>query len=256
MPDAKARVTASIQRAQADLDRALADLRRVPASHPASIGLGVHALNNYLNVTEVTVELLQASLRDYPDPEVHSWLAGLRHLTDVMDHTLGRLLHGSSPGDFPLKFEFVNLSALMGRGCEYYRRIAQHKQIDVTLQSVGNIVPVWADRVAVAVVADNLLSNAVKFSSPGQEVQVQIMSEPGFVVCSIRDRGPGISQEDQQELFHEGVLLSAVPTDGEPSTGFGLALAKKFIDRMNGALWCESEPGRGACFSFRLPVRG
>ena len=253
--DTKARVAASIERARADLDRALADLSLIPASNPASIGLGVHALNNYLNVTEVTVELLQLSLRGHPDPEVHTWLEGLRHMTNVMHHTLGRLLHASAPGDFPLKLEVVDLSTLMERGCDYYRRIAQRKQVGISLQSVGNVVPVWADRVAVAVVADNLLSNAVKFSGPGQEVQVQIMSEPGSVVCSVRDHGPGLSLEDQQKLFQKGVPLSVVPTGGESSTGFGLALAKDFMDRMNGALWCESEPGRGACFSIRLPVR-
>jgi signal transduction histidine kinase len=253
--DTKARVAASIERARADLDRALADLSLIPASNPASIGLGVHALNNYLNVTEVTVELLQLSLRDYADPEVHTWLEGLRHMTDVMHHTVGRLLHASAPGDFPLKLEFVNLSALMGRACEYYRRNAQRKQVTIALRSVGNIAPVWADRVAVAVVADNLLSNALKFSSPGQEIQVQIMSEPGCVICSVRDHGPGISEEDQQKLFQKGVPLTAVPTGGEPSTGFGLALAKDFVARMNGELWCDSELGHGACFSFRLPVR-
>jgi signal transduction histidine kinase len=252
--DSKAKVAASIEHARADLDRALADLSLIPLSHPASIGLGVHALNNYLNVTEVTVELLQLSLHDHADPDVHSWLQGLRHMTDVMHHTVGGLLHATAPGEFPLKLEFVNLSTLIGRGCDYYGRIAQRKQIAITLQSVGDVQPAWADRVAVAVVADNLLSNAVKFSRPGQAVHVQIMSEPGFVVCSVRDQGPGISLADQQKLFQKGVPLSTSPTDGEPSTGFGLALAKDFIDRMNGTLWCESEPGRGACFSFRLPI--
>ena len=113
---------------------------------------------------------------------------------------------------------------------------------------------VQADRVALAVVAENLLSNAVKFSKPGTTIQVQLMSEPGSVVCTVRDEGPGLSREDHSRLFQKGVTLSALPTGGEASTGFGLALAKVFIDQMGGALWCESEPGHGARFSFRLPA--
>jgi signal transduction histidine kinase len=112
---------------------------------------------------------------------------------------------------------------------------------------------VRADRVALAVVADNLLSNAVKFSRPGTTVQVQVVTEPDVVVCSVRDQGPGLSTADQAKLYQRGVTLSAVPTAGEPSTGYGLAMAKEFMERMGGELWCESELGRGACFSFRLP---
>jgi signal transduction histidine kinase len=46
--------------------------------------------------------------------------------------------------------------------------------------------------------------------------------------------------------------LNSVPTGGEAASGFGLTIAKEFVERMGGKLWVESEPGRGACFSFRL----
>jgi signal transduction histidine kinase len=104
-----------------------------------------------------------------------------------------------------------------------------------------------------AVVADNLLSNAVKFSKAGTTVQVQVMTEPGVVVCGVRDQGPGLSTADQARLYQKGMPLSAVPTAGESCTGYGLAMAKEFMDRMGGQLWCESEAGRGARFSFHLP---
>ena len=48
--------------------------------------------------------------------------------------------------------------------------------------------------------------------------------------------------------------LGSVPTGGESASGYGLAVAKELIDRLNGDLWCESELGAGACFSFRLPT--
>jgi hypothetical protein len=173
-----------------------------------------------------------------------------------MHHAVGRLIWVSANDDFPLKLESVNLSLLMQRACDYYRRAADRKQLAIVCRSVGDVPPALADRVAVAVVADNLLSNAVKFSNPGSEIQVQVMAGPGGVVCSVCDHGRGLTALEQAQLFTRGLKLGAAPTAGEPSTGFGLAIAKDFVDRMGGRLWCESEPGAGACFSFRLPYYG
>jgi signal transduction histidine kinase len=45
-----------------------------------------------------------------------------------------------------------------------------------------------------------------------------------------------------------------VPTGGEPSSGYGLAVAKELIEKLNGEIWCENRPGQGASFAFRLPI--
>ena len=108
------------------------------------------------------------------------------------------------------------------------------------------------DRVAIAVVADNLLANAVKVSPPHSTIAVQLMAEPGYAVCAVRDAGPGLSADEQQLLFHKDMPVRAGnPDDG---AGFGLAIAHEFVRRMDGELWCESEPASGARFSFKLPA--
>jgi signal transduction histidine kinase len=70
----------------------------------------------------------------------------------------------------------------------------------------------------------------------------------------VRDRGPGICKEDQAKLFQVGVTLSTRPTAGEPQTGIGLALTAELVRAMKGEIFCESEPGRGSTFGFRLPA--
>jgi signal transduction histidine kinase len=70
----------------------------------------------------------------------------------------------------------------------------------------------------------------------------------------VTDEGPGLSREDQAKLFQRGVRLSPVPTGGEASNGYGLSMAKELTNKMGGEIWCESQFGRGAKFSFRLPV--
>ncbi len=68
------------------------------------------------------------------------------------------------------------------------------------------------------------------------------------VRCEIQDQGPGLSEEDRQNLFGKFNRFSAKPTGGEHSTCLGLFIVKKLTEAMNGKVWCESESGCGAVF--------
>ena len=250
----KEQATAAILRAQAELEQALSELEKMPAFDPRAVAFSAHALNNYLAVTGGTVELLLGSLVDYPDPKIRNWLEGLGHVTELMRHTVSQLMTSSAPKDVKLRFLKWDLAPLVQRTCNYYQRIADRKNISIVFEPASDIPPVWTDPVAVAAVLDNLLSNAVKYSFPGKKIWVQLRGEMTSVVCSVRDEGPGLSQEDQAKLFQRGIQLSSVATGGEPSRGYGLAVAKELIDKLNGDLWCESTLGAGACFSIRLPA--
>src|SRR5262249_42535541 len=120
----------------------------------------------------------------------------------------------------------------------------------------GNPAFVRADRIALAAVLDNLLGNAAKYSPAGKRIDVCVSTEPDGVVCTVTDHGAGLTAEDQARLFQRGVRLSSTPTGGETTTGFGLYISKRLIERMGGSIWCESAPGQGCKFSFRLPAFG
>ncbi len=250
----KDRVVASLVSAKAELDRALADLESLPAFDPGVVGFAAHALNNYLTVTDGTTELLGMALQGHPDEAVHHWLQALRQVTNLMLHTTSQLMTAAAGGD--PKLTFARFDVVMGvrRGCDYYQRVADGKQIRLLFEPAAAALFARTDRVAAAAVLDNLLSNAVKYSPPGKRVWVRVRSEGHSVVCGVQDEGPGLTPEDQTRLFQRGVRLSAVPTAGEPSTGYGLAVAKELVGQLGGEIWCESQPGQGACFSFRLPA--
>jgi two-component system, sensor histidine kinase LadS len=250
----KEQATVAILRAQAELEEALLALEKMPAFDPGTIAFSAHVLNNYLTVTGGTVELLLWSLADHPDPQIRSWLEGLGHSTELMRHTVSQLMTLSAPKDVKLRFLKWNLAPLVQRACNYYQRIADLKNIFIVCEFPSDIPPVWTDPVAVAAVMDNLLSNAVKYSFPGKQIWVQLRGDAVSVVCSVRDEGPGLNEEDQGKLFQRGVKLSSIPTGGESSSGYGLAVAKELIDKLGGDLWCESRAGAGTCFSFRLPA--
>lgn len=251
----KEQATTAILKAQDELKQALSELEKMPAFDPGVVAFSAHALNNYLTVSGYTVELLGMALVDHPDPQIRNWLEGLRHVTHLMSHMASQLMASAVSMDTKLWFLMWEIAPLVRRSCEYYQRIADRKNILIVCEFASDIPPVWTDPVAVAAVLDNLLSNAVKYSFPGKKIWVQIRVDGASVVCSVRDEGQGLSQEDKAKLFQRGVRLSSVTTGGEPSSGFGLAVAKELIDKLGGDLWCESTLGVGSCFSFRLSTQ-
>src|SRR5262249_22258718 len=78
----------------------------------------------------------------------------------------------------------------------------------------------------------NLLNNAVKYSAPGTTVQFTVEQVGPDAFCTIRDRGIGISEEDQQHLFKAFHRGSNVGT--RPGTGLGLLLVSRCVDLHGG----------------------
>jgi signal transduction histidine kinase len=251
--DPRTTATESIEGAIAYLAEALVELDRIPVHDRATIGYVMHAMNNCLSVADATLSLMRQSPSTSHDPQMIAWVDGLRHVTNLMHITVGRLARGAPAQEFQLKFDYINLPRLMERACDYHRRSASGKSLSITCRTIGAVPNVWADAVAVAIIADNLLSNAVQHSHPGDEVLVQISPAPGGVVCSVRDYGPVLNEAEQGRQFERGAGSEPEPGDDDRLTGFGLTIAKHFIDRMSGRLWSETNLERGACFSFRLP---
>jgi signal transduction histidine kinase len=252
--NSKDKIITSLQTAQAELEKALGDLAQLTAFDANRVQFAAHTLTNYLTVIAAGIDLLQLHLINHPDEQTHRWLDTLRHATTLMTHTVLELMNTPTAEREQFLWEKVDLPTLVQRACDHYQRVADHKQITIHLEVDVPSPFVWADRVAVAAVLDNLLSNAVKFSPPQRRIWVRVTAEPTHLVCTVQDEGPGLSAEEQTRLFQRGVRLGPVPTGGEPSSGYGLAVAKDLIDRLNGEIWCQSQPGQGASFAFRLPM--
>ena len=94
----------------------------------------------------------------------------------------------------------------------------------------------------------------MKYSPPGTTTHVHSLPEADYILVTVRDEGPGISEADQKKLFQKYTRLSARPTGGESSTGLGLAIVKRLAEAMSGTIQCHSAPGGGSTFTLRLPV--
>jgi two-component system sensor histidine kinase/response regulator len=164
------------------------------------------------------------------------------------------LANASTDHSLNLRTEPVNLSDSASRAVQQHQETAKRKQLVLKLVLPSNSSLVQADGPALNQVLDNLLSNAIKFSPPGKQIRLTVCP-PGarYVECQVQDEGPGFSEDDRARMFRRYARLSARPTGGEPSTGLGLSIVKKLVLAMQGELACESTPGNGATFAFRLP---
>ena len=134
---------------------------------------------------------------------------------------------------------------------------ALYRERDVQLETeVPDRVPiVVADRDRLQQVLLNLLANAVKFCAPGSgRVRVALSAAAGAVRVDVADNGVGIAPEHQGAIFEKFRQVGDTLTDRPQGTGLGLPISRLIVRQFGGELWVASAPGRGATFSFTIPV--
>jgi len=110
-------------------------------------------------------------------------------------------------------------------------------------------VTVDPDRIVQVLV--NLLSNAMKFSPAGASVRVAARAERGGILCSVSDRGPGMTAEERDRLFQPFVQLAGGAKVG--GTGLGLVITRHIMEQHGGTITVASTPGKGSEFSIWIP---
>ena len=146
-----------------------------------------------------------------------------------------------------------NLSVAVEEVCRQFDKTASMKEINLEMSLESEIHAIVDKRYASQII-ENLISNAIKFSPLRKKVEVRLSRKENKAVLEIRDEGPGLNAEDKSKVFQKFQRLSAKPTAGESSTGLGLSIVKKFVERMGGKIWVESESGKGASFYVELDL--
>lgn len=122
----------------------------------------------------------------------------------------------------------------------------------LTFKSTGDSITACLDEKLIWHLLNNLLSNAIKYSPEGGHVSLTLSCENGQISFQVKDRGIGISAEDQKMLFapfHRASNVGKIP-----GTGLGLAIVKRSVDLHNGQIKVNSELGRGTTFTVTLPM--
>ena len=98
----------------------------------------------------------------------------------------------------------------------------------------------------------NLIDNAIKFSDPGTTIQLRVEEDPAYVTVSVKDLGPGISEENLKTIFDKFSTVPSAGVNKPEGTGLGLAICKAIVEGHSGKIWAESVKGESSTFFFTL----
>jgi len=175
-----------------------------------------------------------------------------RHLLDTLNAVLN--LSKLEAGEMQLTPETVDLAAQAEDIAKQLR--PQAAEADVSLHLDARTAPAQADEGGLQVVLRNLISNAIKYTNSDGDVWVRTWAANGTSILEVEDTGIGMDPE-QVSLFFEPFRQASEGTSREyDGTGLGLAVTKRMIAQMDGAIDVETEQGKGSCFTVRLPQSG
>jgi signal transduction histidine kinase len=147
--------------------------------------------------------------------------------------------------------ESITIESVVAEALRAYSTIEHNIQTQIT----HDIPLVMGDETRLYQVVSALISNAYKYSISNGLIIVSANVEGDFVRVSVQDNGIGMSEIDQQKLFHTKYFRSTHPKVLEKhGSGLGLYIAKQIIDLHGGKIWVESELGKGSTFHFTVPI--
>jgi signal transduction histidine kinase len=124
----------------------------------------------------------------------------------------------------------------------------------ITVQNnVADAVIVHADKEMLQFINRNLIHNAIKFSPSNAGITVTASRTGNEMIVAVKDEGKGMTKEKLDSLFNI-FSKTQYASDKEKGSGVALVICRDFLERMNGRIWAESEPGKGATFLYALPL--
>lgn len=238
-----------------EIERKNEDLISLNEEKNNLIGIVAHDLKSPVNQIKGLLSLVKMTSK--ADDESASYLDMMEQSSVRLIDMINKILNVEAIESKQLKvtLEPVNFSDVVMANVNRSAVEAMRKRIQIHTSLLENVM-VHSDLHYTDQVIENLLSNAIKFSPPEKNIFIHVTLHNTTALCEIRDEGPGLSESDKKKLFKKYQKLSATPTSNESSTGLGLSIVKKFVDAMEGEIWCESEPGKGASFFVRFKLAG
>ena len=131
-------------------------------------------------------------------------------------------------------------------------RVGDDTKIDVTIPAV--LPKVAGDPERTRQVLTNLVDNAIKYSPSGGRIELGLEVDDAHARFSVRDEGLGIPLGEQKRIFEKFYRLDPDHRRGVGGSGLGLYICRELVRSMNGRIWVESDAGKGATFTFELPI--
>ncbi len=234
-----------------------AQLKQLNLEKNQFLGMAAHDLRKPIGLILTYSEFLMEESADRLNNEQKDFLNTIQASSMFMKKLVDDFLDVSAieAGKFSLDLQPVNMIKLLEQSLKPSRLQAAKKEVELLIQIGEYIPPVTIDSSKIEQAVMNLVSNAIEHSQPGSSVIIRLSHDPGSIVFSVRDQGPGIPPEEMGKLFKPFGKTTVKKTSGEKSTGLGLVITRKILLAHNGDLSVDSEVGKGTTVTFKLPLK-
>lgn len=216
------------------------------------VGDVAHELRTPLATLDGYLEGLQDGVIE---PTADTWDL-LRRETGRLTRLVGDLaeLWRAEARQLPLRIEQLPAEQVLTDVVERFTPAAVERGLRFEID-LGAGTAVSADRDRLVQILGNFVSNAVRHAPTGTAIRLTARPQGADVHLSVADKGAGLSNEQQAQVFERFYRLDASRSRDEGGAGIGLSIVRALAEAMDGHAWAESAgPGRGATFFVSLPA--
>jgi K+-sensing histidine kinase KdpD len=233
------------QRLRTEAERAhqLAETDKVRSALLAAVS---HDLRTPLSGIKLAVSTLRQTDVTLPEAERAELLGSIESATDRLTDLISSLLTMSriQAGALSVHLSSIALDEAVSRSVRRVGRGTESISVDLPT----GLPPVQADPVLLEGVVFNLITNALRYS---RRVEIRAAAARGFVELDVVDHGPGVPEARWEEMFLPFQRLANHTGEG---VGLGLAIARGFVQAMEGRLIPSHTPGGGLTMTVSVPV--
>ena len=191
----------------------------------------------------------------------------ISRINDILD------LNKIEAGMMIFTYRKMNIHSVIENVKNNFVNVAKENNINFSAIEQDNLPDISGDSQRLEQILTNLVSNAMKFTPENKSITIkselknaqdiapckyfeeEINSLEGdYIVVSVKDEGIGIKDENILKAFEMFAQIENSLTRKVGGTGLGLPIVKGMVKAHKGAIWCESEEGKGSCFYFAIPV--
>jgi light-regulated signal transduction histidine kinase (bacteriophytochrome) len=173
--------------------------------------------------------------------------------TDMMERLIKGLIRVSRVGTNELDLKTVDMDNLISGIIDTLKYRTQDVEAEIVFDRLPDCT---GDKDQITQVFTNLIDNALKYLDPNQKGAIRLTvetKEDRHIYC-VEDNGIGINEAYHDKIFE--IYHRLDPKSSAKGEGLGLTIVQRIVDRHNGDIWLESEPGKGSKFYISLPIGG
>lgn len=237
--------------AEIELQRLLSELERSNKELEQFAYIASHDLQEPLRMVVSYLQLLERRYKGKLDCNADEFIGYAVDGAVRMQRMINDLLAYSRIGTKEKNIEPVDTNKVLSEVLTGLKLHIEETKASITADPLPVVT---ANATELAQVFQNLISNAIKFrGDKPPEIHIRAEQNEHAWRFSVKDNGIGFAPEYADKIF---ALFKRLHSAAQyPGSGIGLTICKKIIERHNGRIWVESEPGKGATFFFTIPIK-